>query len=169
MNTIEAILTRRSIRKYQPDIEVDEDLVTRLLESAMSAPTATNQAYDFIVVRNPETLKAVGTFHPHASMLAQVPVGIAVCGDPKREALPGRWIMDCSAAAQNILLAAHDLGLGACWVGIYPVEERIKGLRGLLSLPEHVIPLCIVALGYPAETKKPSERFRLDLIHREKW
>jgi nitroreductase len=168
METIEAILTRRSIRKYQPE-PVDEDLITRILQAAMSAPTATNQAYDFVVVRKPETLKAVGTFHPHASMLSQVPVGIAICGDPQREALPGRWIMDCSAATQNILLTAHALGLGACWVGIYPVEERIKGLRGLLALPEHVIPLCVVAIGYPAEIKKPSQRFRPELIHREKW
>lgn len=168
MNTIETILTRRSIRKYQPD-PVNEDLVTRLLQAAMSAPTATNQAYDFIVMRNPETLKAVGAFHPHASMLRQVPVGIAVCGDPQREALPGRWIMDCSVASENILLTAHALGLGACWVGIYPVEERIRGLRTLLELPEHVIPLCVVAIGYPAEAKEPSQRFKPELIHFEKW
>ncbi len=168
METLEAILTRRSVRKYLPE-PVDDETVTQLLRAAMSAPTATGQAYDFIIVRNREVLGQIRDFHPHAEMLAKAPLGIVVCGDPNREALPGRWIMDCSAATENILLAAHALGLGACWVGIYPVEERINGVRRLFGIPHHVVPLCVVAVGHPGEKKRPAQRFKPELIHRDKW
>ncbi len=168
MDMMEAIFTRRSIRKYLPD-PLDEETVTQLLRAAMAAPTATGQAYDFIVVSDREALSRIKSFHPHAEMLAQAPMGIVVCGDPQREALPGRWIMDCSAATENMLLAANAMGLGACWVGIYPVEERIAGVRQLFNIPSHVVPLCVVAVGRPAENKGPASRFKTELIHREKW
>ncbi|MGC8907486.1 MAG: nitroreductase family protein [Desulfomonilaceae bacterium] len=168
MDVMEALLTRRSIRKYLP-APLDDGVVTQLLRAAMAAPTATAQAYDFIVVQDRAVLSQIRSFHPHAEMLAQAPVGIVICGDPTREALPGRWIMDCSAAAENILLAAHGLGLGACWVGIYPVEERINGVRRLFGIPAHVTPLCVVAVGHPGEKKAPPDRFKVELIHREKW
>ena len=77
--------------------------------------------------------------------------------------------MDSAAATENILIAANALGLGACWVGIYPVEERIQALRDLLGIPDHVFPLCMVSIGYPAERKGPSARFRPELVHRDKW
>lgn len=168
MDMMEALLTRRSIRKYLPE-PLNDAVVTQLLRAAMAAPTATVQAYDFIVAQDRAVLSQIRSFHPHAEMLAQAPLGIVICGDPEREALPGRWIMDCSAAAENILLAAHAMGLGACWVGIYPVEERINGVRGLFGIPAHVIPLCVVAVGHPGEKKAPADRFKLELIHREKW
>lgn len=165
---MEAILTRRSIRRYLPDAPTEE-AISQLLQAAMNGPTATGQAYDFIVVRDRGALSQIRSFHPHAEMLAQAPIGIVVCGDPQREALPGRWIMDCSAAAENMLLAAHSMGLGACWVGIYPVEERIKGVRQLFGIPSHVVPLCVVAVGYPGEKKSPAQRFKAELIHRNRW
>lgn len=102
-------------------------------------------------------------------MLKQASLGILVCGDPTRGHLEGRWPLDCSAATENMLIAANALGLGACWVGIYPVPERIQGLRGLLGIPGHVIPLSMVSLGYPAEKKSPPDRFRPERIHRDKW
>ncbi|MEI8183120.1 MAG: nitroreductase family protein [Desulfomonile sp.] len=168
MDAMQAILTRRSIRKYTSEA-VSDETVNELLNAAMNAPTATNQAWDFVVIRDRSLLTAVRDFHPHAEMLAQAAIAIAVCGDPTRETLKGRWILDCAAATENILIAANALGLGACWVGIYPVEERIQGLRALLGIPYHVIPLSMVSLGYPAEKKRPPSRFNPDRIHVEKW
>jgi nitroreductase len=168
MDAMHAILTRRSVRRYTQE-PVSEETVDALLKAAMSAPTATNEAWDFVVIRDRMLLDAVTGFHPHANMLKKAQVGIVVCGDPSREALPGRWPLDCAAATENILIAANALGLGACWVGIYPVEERIQGLRVLLNIPAHVIPLSMVSLGYPAETKPPSRRHRPEHVHRDRW
>ena len=168
MEALQAILTRRSIRRYtsQP---VTDDTVTELLKAAMSAPTVGNEPWSFVVIRDRATLDAVPTFHPHSQMLKQAQVAIAVCGDPTVETLKGRWLLDCAAATENILIAANARGLGACWVGIYPVEERILGLRDLLGIPGHVIPLCMVSIGYPAEEKGPSARFRQERVHQGRW
>ena len=168
MDAIQAILTRRSIRKYTQDA-VSDEMVEELLKAAMSAPTATNEAWDFVVIRDRALLNAVTSFHPHATMLEQAQVAIAVCGDPARETLKGRWPLDCAAATENILVAANALGLGACWVGIYPVEERMQGLRNLLGIPEHVMPLSMVSIGHPGEKKTPSDRFRPERIHHNRW
>jgi nitroreductase len=135
----------------------------------MAAPTAANQVWHFVVVRDKSVLSQVTSYHPHAQMLKQAQVAIAVCGDPTIEALKGRWVLDCAAATENMLIAANALGLGACWVGIYPEETRMEGLRGLLGIPEHIIPLCLVSLGWPAEEKPPSNRFKQERIHRERW
>ncbi|MCA1961449.1 MAG: nitroreductase family protein [Desulfomonile sp.] len=168
MDSIQAILTRRSIRKYT-EAPVPDDLVTELLKAAMAAPTAANQVWHFVVVRDRGVLSQVISFHPHAHMLKQARVAIVVCGDPTIEALKGRWVLDCAAATENILIAANALGLGACWVGIYPEEKRMEGLRKLLGIPEHVIPLCMVSLGWPAEKKAPPDRFNPERVHSEKW
>lgn len=168
MDAMQAILTRRSIRRYTTD-PVSDELVTELLKAAMAAPTAADEPWDFVVIRDRNILEGVTRFHPHAHMLKQTAVGILVCGDPTRGHLEGRWPLDCSAATENMLIAANALGLGACWVGIYPVPERIQGLRGLLGIPGHVIPLSMVSLGYPAEKKSPPDRFRTERIHHDKW
>jgi nitroreductase len=168
MDAMQAIFTRRSIRKYTQEA-VSEETVETLLKAAMSAPTATNEAWDFVVIRDRTLLGAVTGFHPHAHMLKEAQVGIVVCGDPTREALKGRWPLDCAAATENILIAANALGLGACWVGIYPVEERMQGLRDLLRIPENVMPLSMAAIGHPAENKNPSKRYRPERIHRDRW
>ncbi|MEW6113345.1 MAG: nitroreductase family protein, partial [Thermodesulfobacteriota bacterium] len=168
MDAIEAILTRRSIRKYTSDPVTDET-ITQLLKAAMSAPTAGNEPWHFVVVRDRAVLNAVTTVHPHADMLKQAQVAIAVCGDPTIEVLKGRWILDCAACTENILVAANALGLGACWVGIYPEEKRMLKLRELMEIPDHVVPLCMVSLGWPVEKKEPSARFRKERIHLERW
>ena len=168
MDALEAILTRRSIRRYTEEPVSDEALET-LLQAAMAAPTAANQPWHFVVIRERSSMEAITGFHPHAEMLRQARVAIAICGDPTLGHLTGRWPLDCSAATENILIAANALGFGACWVGIYPVEERIESLRKLLGIPEHVIPLSMVALGCPAEKKAPPNRFKRDRIHRERW
>ena len=168
MNAIEAMLTRRSIRKYTTEA-VSNEAIDQLLKAAMSAPTAAGQPWHFIVVRDRSTLGSVTGFHPHAEMLKEAQVGIVVCGDTTPAPLSDRWPLDCSAATENILIAANAIGLGAVWVGIYPVEERIQGLRKLLGIPGHVVPLCVVSLGHPAEKKGPPNRFRTDRIHNDHW
>lgn len=168
MDAMQAILTRRSIRKYSSE-PVSDEIVFELLKAAMSAPTAGNQPWHYVVVRKRDLLDGVSTFHPHSDMLKQAAFGIAVCGDPTIETLKGRWVLDCAAATENMLIAANALGLGAVWVGIYPVEERMEGLRKLLGIPGHVIPLSIVSVGNPAEKKEPSDRFKPERIHYDQW
>lgn len=169
MDALEAIRTRRSVRKFtlQP---VGEDLIEALLRAAMSAPSAGNQQpWHFIVVDDRATLDRIPTFSPYAAMCRQAPLGILVCGDTTLEKHPGYWIQDCSAATQNLLLAAHALGLGAVWTGIHPREERIRGFRELFALPDTIMPLAFVVIGYPAEHPAPQDRFRPERIHRNRW
>jgi len=116
----------------------------------MSAPSAGNQQpWHFIVVNERVLLDRIPEFSPYAAMCRQAPLGILVCGDTTLEKYPGYWIQDCSAATQNLLLAAHDLGLGAVWTGVYPREERIRGFREAFKLPDHILPLAFVVIGYP--------------------
>lgn len=158
MDAIEAILTRRSVRKYtaQP---VSDELVRELLQAAMSAPSAGNQQdWQFVVVRSRQVLDDMGRIHSHAPVRG-APLAILVCGDLQRESHKGFWTQDCAAATQNLLLAAHARGLGAVWCGCYPREERAMGLRKLLALPEHIVPLALVVIGYPAEKKERQDRY----------
>ncbi len=169
MDAIETILTRRSIRRYTRD-PVPDALVNELLAAGMSAPSAGNQQpWQFVVVADPGLRAAIPTFHPYAQMVPEAPVAILVCGDLRLETYPGYWIQDCAAATQNILLAAHAKGLGAVWVGIYPREERVQRIQGLLGLPAHVIPLALIPLGIPRERVPPANRFDPSRIHRDRW
>ena len=169
MDTLEAIMTRRSIRKYTTK-PVGEDIVVKLLEAAMAAPSAANeQPWHFIVITDHKILGQVPTFHPHAHMLKEAALGILVAYDTGLEIVKGRGVLDCSAATQNILLAAHALGLGAVWVGIYPVEERMTGIRKLLNMPQHVVPVSLVSIGYPNEKHRKEDRFKQERVHYERW
>ncbi|MBI5103181.1 MAG: nitroreductase family protein [Nitrospirae bacterium] len=166
---MQAILTRRSIRKYtsQP---VPEKIITGVLEAAMSAPSAGNQQpWHFVVITDRETLDSIPVFHPHTLMLKEASTAILVCGDPSLEKHQGYWVQDCAAATQNLLLAAHALGLGAVWTGFYPREDRVIKTRQLLGLPEHVIPLALVPIGYPAEEKPPAKRYDASRVHFNRW
>jgi len=169
MDAIQAILTRRSIRRYT-SAPVPSELVTALLRAGMQAPSAGNQQpWQFVVIADRATREAIPAFHPYADMLPEASVAILVCGDLRREHFRGYWVQDCSAAAQNILLAAHAAGLGAVWIGLYPQEERVAPMRKLLGLPEEVIPLALIPLGYPAEQPAPADRFDPSRVHRERW
>lgn len=169
METVEAILTRRSVRHFNPE-PVPADLIETLLKAAMQAPSAANaQPWHFIVINDRDLLEKVTTFHPAAESLHGAPMAILVCGDDKLEKRPDRWILDCSAATQNILLAAHALGLGAVWLGIQPDEFRIEGIYQLIGLPAHVHPLALVAVGFPARVPSPVNRFRSDRVHYNRW
>jgi nitroreductase len=111
----------------------------------------------------------VAALSPHAAVLAEAPVGIVVCGDLDAERHAGYWIQDCSAAVENMLLAAHASGLGAVWLGFYPREERWRGAQRVLGIPERVVPLAVLALGAPAEQKGPANRFEASYIHLNRW
>ena len=167
MDAMHAIYSRRSIRHYQDKI-VPEDIIIELIRAAMSAPSATNkQPWHFMVITERQLLDKIPEFHPYSAMLKQAPAAIAVCGDTQVQ--PDYWIQDCSAATQNILLAAHAKGIGAVWLAIYPREPRILGLQNMLNLPKNILPLSLVALGYPDEKKSPVDRFNQSRIHFNHW
>lgn len=169
METIKAIMTRRSVRQYSGK-PVTKAQITKLLKAAMNAPSARNQqAWQFVVITKREMLEAVTLVHPFAQMLKTASCAITVCGDLRAEQSPGYWVQDCSAAIQNILLAAHAMGLGAVWLGVHPRRPRVKGVQKLLKLPAKVVPLGIVSLGYPVKRIKPATRFAPQKIHFEKW
>lgn len=166
---MDAILARRSIRKYI-DRPVSDQIVRELLEAAMSAPSAKDERpWHFIVIRDREILDEIPHHHPYAQMLKQAQLAIMVCADMKLDKCDGFWVQDCSAATENILIAAQAKGLGACWVGIYPVKERVEILRKLLGMPDHVVPLSLVPIGYPAEYKPPANRYDATRIHYDRW
>ena len=169
MEALEAIMTRRSIRRYTSR-EVAPAQIRRILKAAMNAPSANNlQPWHFVIIHDRGTLEEITTFHQYARMLREAPVAIAVCADTGKQNLEGYWVQDCAAATQNMLLAAHALGLGAVWLGIFPREPRIEGMRRLLKLPEHITPFCVVAMGWPDETVEPASRFQEDRIHTDTW
>ena len=169
MDAMEAILTRRSIRQYT-DQSVADEVVTDLLKAAMAAPSAGNQqAWQFVVINEREILDEIPTIHPYSRMVKQAPLAILVCGDVALETNKGYWVQDCSAATQNLLLAAHANGLGAVWLGVYPMEQRVVDFRKLLGLPGHVVPLALVSIGYPAEEKSPANRFDPAKVHYNGW
>jgi len=169
MDAMEAILTRRSIRKYSPGA-IDDNIIHQLLEAGMSAPSAANgQPWHFIVVTDRKILDKIPDFHPYANMIKEAPLAIFVCGDLQLEKGKGAWVIDCSAATENILIAANAKGLGSVWLGMYPLEERVSGARKLLGLPVHILPLCIITIGYPGENKPPSNRFNQERVHLNNW
>jgi nitroreductase len=169
MDTIEAINTRRSVRKYL-DKPVPEELVQKLLAAAMQSPSARNQQpWQFVVIDDRATLAKIPEFMPNAAMATNAPMAILVCGDLDLETSPGYWVVDCSAATQNMLLAAHSLGLGAVWCGVYPRQPRMKGLKDLLGLPEMVVAHSLVVVGFPAEEAKAIDRFQPERIRRNRW
>jgi len=169
MDALQTILSRRSIRLYTPE-PVSEAMVNDLLRAAMSAPSAGNQQpWQFVVIRERQKLDSIPVFHPYAEMVKSASVAVLVCGDMRLEKNKGYWVQDCSAATQNLLLAAHAQGLGAVWVGVYPSEERLEGFRKLLEIPEEIIPFALVPVGYPAESKPPSNRYEPSRIHNDHW
>jgi len=169
MDAIEAILSRRSIRKYLKK-PIPEELINKLLKAGMSAPSAGNeQPWHFIVINDPNILGIIPSFHNHAQMLKDASVGILVCGDINLEKHEGMWVQDCSAATQNILISVQAEGLGAVWLGVYPREDRVKNLKKLLELPDNIIPFSLVSIGHPAEKKQKEDRFNKTRIHYNKW
>ena len=164
---IETIFSRRSIRKYTPDPVSEEDIKT-ILEAAMAAPSASNRKpWHLVVVTEREKLDKLADSHRYGKMLHDAPLCVAVCGDTS--ASERFWVQDCSAATENLLLAATALGLGAVWLGVHPSEERVADVREILGIPEGVTPLNLVSIGHPAEEKEPRTQYDEERVHREKW
>ena len=159
---VENIMTRTSIRQYT-DQTISNDTIETLLRAGMAAPTAVNkQPWHFIAITDRMKLDSVAVANPNAGMAKKAPLVIVVCGNLKK-ALEGPaqayWVQDCSAATENILLAAHGLGLGAVWTGIYPIKERLDAFNQLLKLPDTIIPLCAIVIGHPAEQPAPKDKW----------
>ncbi len=164
-----AIFERRSIRKYK-DTPIGKETIQKLLAAGMAAPSAGNgQPWHFIVIDDRNTLVKITEFHQYSQMLKEAPAAIIVCGNTRHERYGGFWVQDCAAATQNILLEAHDQGLGSVWLGVFPVESHVKNLQALLEIPEDVVPLSIISLGYPDEHKDPVDRYSEDKVHWNKW
>jgi nitroreductase len=165
------IFGRRSIRVYSPG-SITEAQVRQMLEAAMAAPSAmTKDPWRFIVIENSETLNQLTKFLPGGGMLSTAAAAIAVCGD--LDATFNRsesyMLQDCSAAIENLLICAHGLGLGGCWVGVHPDDKAIQGLKQLLGLPIPVVPIAVISLGLPGEEPGPRTRYNAEYVHREKW
>ena len=169
---LNTILTRTSIRAFT-DQPIDDAAVETLLRAGMAAPTAVNsQPWVFVVVREREQLDKLREAQPNARMLESAPLAIVVCGDMEK-ALQGAgrdyWVQDTSAATENILLAAHGLGLGAVWTGVYPIAERVAAVSAALGLPSQVIPLNVIPIGYPAQSPEPKDKWKPENVHYERW
>ena len=157
------ILERTSVRSYL-DKSIEEDKIEKLLRAGMAAPTAVNkQPWHFVVVTDKSLLQKLAKANPYAEMVARAPLAIVVCGDMTK-ALDGNarefWVQDCSAASENILLAATGLGLGAVWTGTYPSEERCAAVSEVLGLPETLIPLNTIVIGYPDGEVTPKDKWQ---------
>lgn len=170
MTILEAIYARRSVRQYT-DQPVEEEKLETLLKAAMAAPSAMNiKPWEFVVVTNPETMDAIRSslmFGKH-----NAPAAIVVCGNTlffKHPKASKFWVQDCSAATENILIAAVTLGLGTVWLGVHPIHNYKKRISDILELPGNVEPLNVIYVGYPAEEKPPRTQYNPDRVHWEKY
>ncbi len=169
MEAIKAIYTRRSIRKFKKK-QINHDELHSILKAGMYAPSARNQQpWHFIVIKNLSIKEKIMNAHPYASMLAEAPLAILVCGDTELEKSKGYWPIDCSAATQNMLLAAHALGIGSVWLGVHPRQERKNAIREICNLPSHIEPFALISLGYPREMKETPDRWRQERVHLNMW
>jgi len=148
------IQNRQSIRKFQADKPVTREQLNMMLEAAMFAPSACNtRPWEFIAITKREILNAIASVHPYAKMCETATAAIIVVVIPQDGIMPeGFFPQDCAAATQNILLEAVSMGLGTCWCGVYPKEERIGSIRKLLNIPESKIPFNVIAIGIPDES-----------------
>ena len=169
MELFEAIHTRRSIRKYK-DRAIPDDLIEKILSAAMMAPSAGDERpWHFILVSDPDQKERITTVHPYVGMITKAPLGILICGDLKKEKFEGFWPQDCSAAMQNLLLAAHAEGLGAVWTGIHPIADRVEKFRDIFSLPDHIVPFGLAVLGCSDQKTAPKNRFTTGRVHYNMW
>lgn len=166
-----SILSRVSVRRYT-DQPVSSDQMSAILHAAMSAPSGVNkQPWEFIVVDNRELLSQLADALPYAKMTAEAPVAIVVCGNRERF-LDGvddvLWEQDLSAASENILLAAHAIGLGGVWTCIYPHEERISPVRSILNIPDNLIPFNLIPIGYPEKEHAPMDKWHSERVYQNR-
>lgn len=169
---LNAIQTRASVRQFTGEKITNEQIQT-LLRCAMSAPSAINkQPWAFVVVTEDSLIRQMGEAFPYSRCGNGAACAFVMCGDLSK-AIEGEgqgfWINDVSAATENLLLAAHAMGLGAVWTGVYPSSERTAQVQAMLGLPEHIIPMCIVPVGVPAEQPAVKQKFKEENIHYNRW
>lgn len=169
---IETIMTRVSVRAYT-DKAVEDDKIETMLRAAMAAPSAGNkQPWRFVVIKDKAILSAIAQNLHTMTMADKAPMAIVVCGD-MNDTFPGDgldyWVEDASAATENLLLAAHSMGLGAVWCGIYPMKDRVAFIQNLLKLPENIVPLNVIPIGYPAEQPGIKDKWKPGNIHYDTW
>jgi len=172
-DTLEIIFERKSVRNYKPDAVSKEDLET-IVKAGMAAPTARDKRpWEFIVIDDREMLDKLAEGLPYAKMAKQASAGIIVAGDLEKQnggADSPYWIMDCSAAIQNVLLAVEHLELGAVWTALYPNEDRISVVRNLFpEMPQTIMPLAFIPVGVPQGTDKPKDKYNPEQIRWNKW
>ncbi len=168
METIQALMTRRSIRSWTNEPVTQEERKI-ILEAAMNAPSAADaRPWQFVAIDDPETISKF-TDMGGTEMLAESTFMVLVCAEIAKEIYPGFWPQDCSCAAQNMQLAAHDVGLGCVWIAVYPLEERVEKCRAVLGIPGNITPFAILAMGVPNEVVAPEYRFDETRVHLNKW
>ena len=172
MNDLLTIISKRaSVRAYTPQA-VEPAQIECLLRAAMAAPSSKNRRpWHFIVVSQAAARQALAAQLPYAKMLNDAPLSVVVCGDTDVHTGDAAisWVMDCSAATENLLLVATAMGLGAVWTGVYPYEDRITAVRKALALPENIVPLNIIAVGHPAKPPAAKDKWQPERIHYEQW
>lgn len=169
---LDVIMTRTSVRSYS-DAPVGSNTIDTLLRAAMAAPTAGNiQPWRFVVIDSRDILDSIAAKFGNMKMAAQAEAAVIVCGDMEAT-FPGDgkeyWVQDASAATENLLLAAHACGLGAVWCGIYPIPECVSQFSDMLQLPDNIVPMACVCLGYPDGTNTPKDKWRPENVHYNRW
>ncbi len=169
MDVLKAIFTRRSIRSFTGEAINNDDL-NCILKAGFYAPSARNlQPWHFIIVKDKEMLESISQKHPYAKMVPNAGCCIVVCGDKEKQTKTGFLVEDCSAAIENMLLAAHGIGLGGVWLSLYPISTRSKPIGKLLGIPDNIVPVGMIAVGYKAEEKMTEERYDKEKLHFERW
>jgi nitroreductase len=171
LDALTAILTRRSIRDYSPH-PVPGELIKLLLEAGQAAPSAFNErSTEFVVVNERKILDEIFKINPKALQLKKASVAIVVCGNQAKEKFKGQgyWQLDGAVASENILIAAHALGLGAVWTAIYPFPDRMPKVQKILNLSADVMPLNVIPVGYPAEKKVREQLYDPVRVHTNRW
>jgi nitroreductase len=168
METIKALMTRRSIRTWTDEPVAAEERKI-ILEAAMNAPSAADaRPWHFVTMDDPAVI-ARFTGMGGTEMLAESTFMVLVCGDESKEIYPGFWPQDCACAAQNMQLAAHDIGIGCVWIAVYPLEDRVELCRRVLDIPQAVVPFALLAMGVPNEVVAPEYRYEEERIHFNRW
>jgi nitroreductase len=158
---LEVIQSRKSVRHFIPDKPVGDMELETVVRAAMAAPAwSGHRSGQFVVVTDRKLLDALKEKLPFAQMLGQAAAAIVVCGEPDQAAGPDLWIQDAAAAAENLLLAAEALGLGAVWTGVYPSENNVAAVREIIGLPKTVEPLCVIPIGHPVGDEKPKDKWQ---------
>lgn len=164
--TLETIFSRTSVRSYS-DKPVSVETLTLLVKAGMAAPTGMNrQPWEFLVIQDKEIMAKLAVDLPYAKMLKEAQAAIIVVGNPEKS---DYWYLDCSAATENILLAAHSLGLGAVWTAAFPYEASMNKIATALSIPLPYRPLCVIPIGYPKGENRPKDKWSPAKMHLNSW